>query len=45
MTSKIEWVKPELETLNVEKTLSGGTPLDQEATFNNQDQFIGGPQS
>ena len=41
---KVKWVKPELEKLSVENTLSGAYELDSEAVFNGQDVFLGGPQ-
>jgi len=44
MQKKI-WAAPKLEELEVEKTLTGPTPLDAEALFLGVNQNLGGPPS
>jgi hypothetical protein len=40
---RMDWKAPKLESLDIEKTLTGPVILDLEATRNGQDVFIGGP--
>jgi hypothetical protein len=40
---RMDWKAPRLQSLDIEKTLTGPVIIDFEATRDGQDLFIGGP--